>query len=156
MDPLNQELPGVFAVEVTEEWSATTVVLVQAPSPAIARNVAMAEVSFCSFDAESDGKSVSALKRLSPEQLADLGEEDELGASAPIDDEAFLAHHVVYTVNSKDGPRRVGQWRGRKVTREELIELVTTPEAIEAARIARIEANNGQLSLIAATQEVTP
>jgi uncharacterized protein YjiS (DUF1127 family) len=156
MDPQHQELPGVYAVEVTQEWSATTVVLVEAPSAAVARTVARQEVSFSSFDAESDGKTAAALKRLTPEELADLGEESEIGAAAPIEDEAFMAHLIEFNVTSKDGPRLIKQWRGRKVSRAELIELVTTPEAIEAARLARIEANNGQLPLITTHQEHTP
>jgi hypothetical protein len=141
----------VFLVEVTEEWSATTQVLVRAPSPAIARDVARAQISFCSFDAESDGKSITLLKELGPEALSDLRQENELGTSGEIEDTAYVAYRVESLMKLNDGTTKtVGRWAGREIRLDELVDLVATPEALEAARLARIEANNGQIALLEA------
>jgi hypothetical protein len=138
----------VFLVEVTQGWLATTQVLVRAPSPAIARDVARAQISFSSFDAESDGKSCTLLKELGPQELDDLRQENELGSSGAIEDTAYVAYRVEFPMKLNDGTTKTGgQWRGREVGLDELVDLVATPEAIEAARLARIEASNGQIAL---------
>jgi hypothetical protein len=139
----------VFLVEVTQEWSASTQVLVRAPSPAIANDIAKLEIDFSSFDAESSGKSSLILKKLGPEALYDLHQKYEEDGYGLIEDTAYLAYHIDFSLPLRDGTTKtIKRWNGRKISLDELVYLVATPEALEAARLARIESNNGQISLL--------
>lgn len=118
----------LFRVTVTQEWSAEGEALVWAEDADDAEVAARAEVDLDLFDADAGG----LYTRAKAEPLDTLERLDEKKAAG------------LWLIVPVDG--RPGQ-----VNTVELAEFLSliSPERAEAMRIARIESNNGQLSLLA-------
>lgn len=117
----------LFRVTVIQEWSSEGEALVWAENSAEAETAASAEVDLDLLDAEC----VGMYARAKPEPLSTLEQLDETEASS------------LWLIAPLKGRPGVSE----EVRLEEFLSMIT-PEQIEAARIARIEANNGQLMLL--------
>lgn len=117
----------LFRVTVTQEWSTEGEALVWAEDPEDAEVAARAEVHLDLFDADDGGM----YTRVKAEPLDTLERLDEKKAAG------------LWLIVPVEG--RPGQ-----VNTVELAEFLAliSPERAEAMRIARIEKNNGQLSLL--------
>lgn len=151
METKQHDGPGIFLVEVTEEWSMSTTVLIQAPGKAVAEKLAYDEIDFSSVDATSSGKSALTRKVLSVEELATLALPNETGAAPPFETTAYKA--VPYTYSKPDG--KYQGWVSEDMDLQRFVEEFAPPEVVHAVRLARMEANNGQLPLLDLA-EVTP
>ena len=116
---------NLYRVTVTQEWAAEAEALVWAPDQATARKLARREVEIDIDDAESNG--TYAITGLEP---IDGGVLDRM------DDDSLWLILPDGEVCDND---RAGLAR---------FQSLLDPERLEALRLARIEAGNGQLALI--------
>jgi hypothetical protein len=110
---------NLYRVHVTQEWTAEADALVWAPDQATAKRWAELEVELSADDAEEIGPLATA----KPE-LIDEGTMNCIG------------HPDVWLIMDGD------------VVEPEEFRSLLTPERLEALRLARIEAGNGQLTLL--------
>lgn len=116
----------LYRVTVTQHWSAKATALVLAPDLATAEKLAEDAVDFDPLDPEPVGGPIGRAK---PEPI------DE-GVMERMDDDSLWLILPDGTVcdNSRAGLTQ--------------FQAVLTPERLEALRLARIEAGNGQLDLL--------
>jgi hypothetical protein len=115
----------LYRVHVTQHWSAGTDALVWAQDRETARKLARREVDIDIFDAESDGTTATGGLEPIDEEVLDRMDDDDLWL--------ILADGTVCS-NDRAGLERFQSFLPR--------------ERPEALRLARIEAGNGQLTLL--------
>jgi len=120
--------PLLYRVHVTQQWTAEADALVWAPDQATAKKLAEDAVKIDHFDANP----IAPFSSANPEPLDDvLNRMDD-------NDLWLILPDGKVCENSRVGLKRF--WS------------LLTPERLEALRLARIEAGNGQLALLKAEQ----
>lgn len=119
---------NLYRVHVTEEWTAEADALVWAPDQATAEKLAEDRVEIDHLDADPIGPFASAKPEPLDEGVLDRMDDDDLWLILP---------GGQVCENSRAG---LEQFRS-----------LLTPERLEALRLARIEAGNGQLALLEVT-----
>lgn len=117
---------NLYRVTVTQEWSAEATALVWAPDRSAAEKLAEDAVDFELFDPEPVGGPIGRAK---PEPI-DEGVMDRMDD----DDLWLILPDGEVCDNSRTGLAQ--------------FQALLTPERLEALRLARIEAGNGQLDLL--------
>jgi hypothetical protein len=116
---------NLYRVTVTQEWSAEAEALVWAPNKAAARKLARREVEIDIDDAESNGTTATGGLEPIDEGVLDRMDDDDLWLILP---------DGTVCDNNRAGLERFQSFLPR--------------ERLEALRLARIEAGNGQLTLL--------
>ena len=117
----------LYRVRVTQEWTAEATAMVWAPDAKTAEELAEQEVELNADDAEAIGPFGTAKLEPIDDGVLDRMDDDDLWLILPDGD---LCDNT-----------RAGLARFRSFI---------TPERLEAMRLARIEADNGQMSLMGA------
>jgi hypothetical protein len=131
----------LFLVEIEQQWSTSALVLVAGPSKEIAVEVAQEECELDIEDAKSSGLMAWSKTQLTAEDLSKLAEEHKEGRCGRLSTVAFIAKR-------RAAPRNPGfAWQGDDLEMKDFLLRYASPEAVAAARLARMEANNGQVSL---------
>jgi hypothetical protein len=115
----------LYRVVVTQEWSAEAEALVWAPDRGAAEKLAAKEVELDSYDAEAIGPVAIARPEPIDDGVLDRMDDDDLWLILP---------DGKVCDNSRAGLAQ--------------FQALLTPEHLEALRLARIEAGNGQLDLL--------
>lgn len=121
----------LFRITLVQTWSAESEALVMAKDKSSAITMARTEVEFDLDDANDDGQEIESIRVEPLETILSLNERTaaDLWLILP------------------DGDRL---YRGKTVDLAEF-QSALSPERVEQLRIARMEANNGQLALLEVT-----